>query len=93
MQISPKALAMAFALIWGGAIACTSLVHLVVPWYATSFLEFVSSIYPGFHGARSMPDALVGTVYALVDGGVAGLVLAWLYNLLLPRSGSTSIQN
>lgn len=93
MKISPKALAMAFALIWGGAIACTSLVHLAFPLYATSFLEVVSSIYPGFHGARSVSDGLVGTLYALLDGGFAGLVIAWLYNLFLSRSGSASIQN
>jgi hypothetical protein len=93
MKISPKALAMAFALIWGGAIACTSIVHLVAPSYATSFLELVSSIYPGFHGGRSLSDALVGTLYALLDGGFAGLIVAWLYNLFLPRSGPVSSQD
>ena len=28
----------------------------------------------------SLSDASVGTGYAIVDGGVGGFVLAWLYN-------------
>ena len=43
-------------------------------------LDGFSSIYPGFHGARSLADTLLGTGYAIVDGGVGGFLLAWLYN-------------
>jgi hypothetical protein len=93
MRISPKAFGLAFAIVWGGGVACSSFVHLIVPSYAAAFLAFVSSIYPGFHGARSFADALVGTVYALLDGGIGGLFFAWLYNQFLPRSSSTAVQH
>ncbi|MGA7524967.1 MAG: hypothetical protein WBW84_21130 [Acidobacteriaceae bacterium] len=90
MRISVKAFAMALALIWGGGIAFAGLVHLAVPAYGTAFLEFASSIYPGFHGARSFGDALVGTAWGLADGAGGGLILGWLYNLFAGRSVVTA---
>ncbi len=45
------------------------------------------TIYPGFHASRTFSDVLVGTCYALVDGGLAGLVFGWLYNWIVRRSG------
>ncbi len=80
MHLSTKALALASGLIWGGGVAFASLAHLLFPSYGSGFLEFVSSIYPGFHAARSFGDTLVGTGYALVDGALGGFFLAWLYN-------------
>jgi hypothetical protein len=80
MKLSIKALSLVSALFWGASILLVCLLHLAMPHYGTGFLEGVSSIYPGFHGARSFTDALVGTCYAIVDGGVGGFVLAWLYN-------------
>lgn len=85
MRLSTKALMIACGSLWGGAIACLGLIHLAIPSYGTSFLEGVSSIYPGFHGARSLGDALVGAAYALIDGGLGGFIFGWLYNLFAGR--------
>jgi hypothetical protein len=90
MRVSMKAFALAFALVWGSGVAFAALVHLAVPSYAAVFLAFVSSMYPGFHGARNFLDALVGIAYALLDGCIGGLFLAWLYNSFLLSSGSTA---
>jgi len=81
MRLSVKAMILTCGLIWGGAIACLGLIHLAYPSYGGSFLTGISSIYPGFHGARSFADALVGTGYALLDGGAGGFFFGWLYNL------------
>ena len=81
MRLSLKALVITCGLLWGGAVACVGLIHLGVPSYGSGFLTGVSSIYPGFHGARSFADALVGTVYALLDGATGGFFFGWLYNL------------
>lgn len=81
MRISVKALAITFALLWGGAIAFAGFIHLAYPSYGTTLLAFASSIYPGFHGARSLGDTLVGTLWALCDGACGGLIFGWLYNL------------
>lgn len=85
MRISAKALALASGLLWGGGVAFTALIHLAVPSYGSAFLAFVSSIYPGFHAARSFGDALVGIGYGLVDGFVGGFIFAWLYNAFVGK--------
>ena len=88
MKLSIRALAIAASLLWGGALMCVGLVHLVSPSYGSSFLDGVSSIYPGFHGVRSLTDALVGTGYGLVDGAAGGFFFGWLYNrfAIMPTS-------
>ena len=80
MKLSIKAMSSVSALIWGASILLVCLLHLAMPHYGTGFLDGISSIYPGFHGARSFADALLGTGYAIVDGGVGGFLLAGLYN-------------
>ena len=82
MRLSMKGMTIVCGLFWGGAVLCVGLAHLVSPSYGSAFLEGIGSIYPGFHGGRSFGDALLGTGYALVDGGVGGMVFAWLYNLI-----------
>lgn len=90
MRISVKALALTLGLIWGGGIAFAGLIHLAVPAYGTAFLDFASSIYPGFHGARSFGDVLVGIAWGFADGVGGGLICGWLYNLLAGRPSETA---
>jgi hypothetical protein len=80
MKLCVRGLMLTVALLWGGAILCVGLAHLAFPGYASSFLSGIRSIYPGFHGARSFTDVLVGTAYGLVDGALGGLFFGWLYN-------------
>lgn len=85
MRLSPKGLAITSALLWGGGILFVGLINLAAPSYGTTFLSWTSSIYPGYHNSRRIVDVLVGTGYGLVDGGVGGLLFAWIYNLLAPQ--------
>jgi hypothetical protein len=88
MRLSVKSLALAAGLLWGGCILFLGLVNLAAPSYGTVVLQFASSIYPGFHNSRTFLDVLVGTGYALVDGGVGGAIFAWLYNIFAPAPGA-----
>ena len=87
MKLSLKAMAIAIALLWGGCIFFFGVVNLAAPSYGMEVLRAASSIYPGFHASRTFADVLVGTGYALVDGGIGGFLIAWLYNLFT-RSAS-----
>jgi len=80
MRLSIRAMSLGSALLWGASILIVCLLHLAIPHYAKDFLDGISSLYPGFHGGASLRDALVGTAYALADGAIGGLLLAWLYN-------------
>jgi hypothetical protein len=80
MRLSVKAMAVTTGLLWGGAVLLVGLAHLARPTYGRRFLNGISSVYPGFHGARDLRDALVGSGYAVVDGAVGGMMFAWLYD-------------
>jgi hypothetical protein len=84
MKLRPFAFALAAGLLWGGALLLVSLAHALWPPYGGAFLSVVASIYPGYtsDGGGSV---VVVTLYGLVDGGIAGLILAWLYNLIADR--------
>jgi hypothetical protein len=46
------------------------------------------SVGSSFKATRSFGDVIAGTLYALVDGGVSGLVFAWLYNLFVGKKSA-----
>ena len=85
MRLSLKGMAVSIAVVWAGCILMVGVVNLVAPSYGTAFLQMASSIYPGFHNSRSIVDVIVGTLYGAVDGGIGGLVFAWIYNLAAAR--------
>lgn len=80
MKFSFKGIALAGALLWGGAILLVGVINLMFPAYGMNFLQMTSSVYPGFHAAHGVRSVAVGTFDGLVDGAVAGLLFAWLYN-------------
>jgi len=81
MKISAKAMAITGAILLGGyAMGGTGLLNLIWPPYGEHFLITMSSVYPGYHATRTIGDVLVGACYGAVDGAVAGLLLAWIYN-------------
>ena len=81
------ALTITSALVWGSAILVVGLANLVWSPYGGAFLELIASIYPGYQAAGSIGNVMVGTIYAMLDGGVGGLVFAMLYNFFAgPRA-------
>lgn len=80
MRLSVKGLALTIGVLWAGCILLVGVVNLAAPSYGAAFLQMASSIYPGFHNSRHLLDVLVGTGYGVVDGGIGGAILAWLYN-------------
>lgn len=80
MKLSIKATTLTLALIWGGCIFVLGLINLAAPNYGKAVLELCSSVYPGYHVNRTPASVAVGTLFALVDGGIGGCLLAWLYN-------------
>ena len=82
MRLSVKGMAWAGALVWGGGVFVAALANYFRAGYALSFLNVVDSIYPGYHAATGLGSVFTGTGYALLDGGVGGALVAWLYNQL-----------
>ncbi len=84
MKLSVKNLGITAGVIWGGAVLLVGLAHLVWPQYGTAFLELAASIYPGYE-IGGFGSVIIGTLYALLDGGIGGAIFAWLYNTLAAR--------
>jgi hypothetical protein len=83
MKLDVKALALASAIVWGACVFLVALVNLFCGSYGQHFLEFLSSFYIGYHATRSIPELILVTVYAFLDGLIGGAVLAWLYNRMV----------
>lgn len=87
MRLSMKAFAIACGALWGGGILFSGILNMLWPPYGEHFLLTVSSVYPGYHATSTMGDVLVGTGYGAVDGGICGLLLAWIYNFFVAEKG------
>jgi len=82
MKLDVWGLTLAAGILWGGCMLVVGLANLIWPTYGVAFLQAMASVYPGYTGERTLVQVVVGACYALVDGGIAGALLAWLYNRL-----------
>jgi len=71
----------AVSAVWGLTLMCVGVANLLVPGYGEAFLRLFDSIYPGYHyGQWGFWGVLVAVGYGVLDGWIAGVLLAWLYN-------------
>lgn len=89
MKLNLKALVLTAGILWALAVFFVGVLNLISSGYGVAFLQLIASIYPGYHATGSVGDLIVGTLYALVDGAICGLVFGWLYNLFVGK-GSTA---
>ena len=80
MKLNIIALALTAGILWALALLLVGTANLVWSGYGEAFVTLMASIYPGYHASGSVGDLIVGVLYALLDGVVCALVLAWLYN-------------
>ena len=83
MKLDVKAFVVTAGIFWAAAIGITGIANLVWCGYGSAFLQMFASIYPGYQAAGTVGDLIVGTLYALVDGAVAGLIFVCIYNSLV----------
>lgn len=81
MRLSLRAMVMAGAILWGGAILLVGLINFFDPNYGVNFLQMTRSVYPWFHSTHALGNVLIGTIDGIVDGAIAALLFAWLYNI------------
>ena len=80
MKLNLKALTMASAIAWGACFLLIAVANVVWPPYGESWLQLGQAIYPGYNGPAGFGSVIIVTIYAALDGAVAGAVVAWLYN-------------
>lgn len=61
------------------------------PTYGVGFLDVMRSVYAGYKGLSGVLGVIVGTLYAVVDGAVAGALCGWIYNSFVkPKPPATT---
>jgi hypothetical protein len=77
MKLNVKAFGLAVGVVWGLIILAVTLV-LTVKATGGEHISRLNVFYPGYD--LSYLGALIGLVWSLVYGFVAGAILAWVYN-------------
>jgi len=83
MKLNVKAFALACGLIWGLGI-------FFLTWWIIFFdgptgeIMCIGRVYRGYN--VSPAGSIIGLIWALIDGAIAGALLAWLYNLIIART-------
>jgi len=82
MRFNVIAMALTVGLFSGAALLIVASANLMWPSYGRAFLDLAASVYPGYRPGSGVGSVISGTLYALVDGAIAGAVFGWLYNLV-----------
>jgi hypothetical protein len=75
-KCQPLALGIAIGVLWAAAVFLLGIAAMFD--WGTLLVETFASLYIGY--AASIGGAIIGAIWALVDGFIAGVVIAWLYN-------------
>jgi hypothetical protein len=86
MRLSVKGLTIAGGVIWAFCIFIVGILNIIFPAYGVDFLKLMASVYPGYKAAGTIVDLIVGTLYALLDGAVGGLIFAVVYNAFAAKT-------
>jgi len=81
MKLNVKAMTLTAALLWAASVLLVGLANMIWEGYGQVFLNCMDSLYPGYKATANIGDVIVGTLYALLDGAIAGAVFSWLYNV------------
>lgn len=79
MKLSIRGAALAAGTTWGAAMLLIASANSACG-YGGAFLTMMDGLYPGFAHDGTVWSVVVGTLYGLLDGLIAGAAFAWLYN-------------
>ena len=75
-QLQPLPFGFAIGLVWGAGVLFAG--FMAMTGYGAVFVNALGSVYIGY--GASVVGAVIGAVWALIDGFVAGALIAWVYN-------------
>ena len=76
-KLDVKALGLSVGITWAGAIVFMGLVCRFSGW-GVSFVDAMGKLYLGYK--PTFIGSAVGGIWGFLDMGIAGVVIAWLYN-------------
>jgi hypothetical protein len=85
MKLSLKAMIIAGAVLKAGGFLFVSLMNLVLRPYGGAYLALLTSLYPGYDPVSGPIGIVVGTLYSLIAGALAGLLFGCVYNFFVEK--------
>ena len=79
-KVDVKALGLSLGIVWGAAMFLLGLMVMFFSW-GIAWVELMSSLYIGYKA--TFLGSIIGGIWGFVDAGIAGVIIAWLYNKLL----------
>jgi hypothetical protein len=89
-RLDIRGLAAAMAVLLAATFFLVGVGQLIWAAWGRGLLDLAATVYPGYDGPAGFGSVIVVTLYAAVDGAVAGAVLAWLYNAFTRDRGERS---
>ena len=86
MKLSLRSLIIAGALFKALCFLFVALLNIVWAGYGGTYLGIKTSLYIGYHPEMGPFSIVIGTLYALVAGAIAGALFGWLYNTFVEKS-------
>ena len=80
MKLNVKAFGLALGIFWGASLVVMGIIAMAAPSYMDDFIRALGSKYIGYEATAL--GCLIGGTWGFADAGIAGIVLAWLYNKL-----------
>lgn len=77
-KCQPFALGVGIGVLWAIYVFCAG-IFAMFHW-GTALVTTLASLYIGY--GASIVGAIIGAIWAFVDGFVAGVIVAWIYNLV-----------
>ena len=76
MKLQPFALGIALGVLWGAAVFFAGIAAMFA--WGVAMVTALGSFYIGY--GPTFLGAIIGGIWAFVDGLVAGALIAWIYN-------------
>jgi hypothetical protein len=77
-KIQPVPLGVAFGVLWAVYVFCVGITAMFN--WGGGIVAGLGTLYIGY--GPSILGAIIGAIWAFVDGLVAGVIVAWIYNMV-----------
>jgi hypothetical protein len=83
LRLSPWRVGIGFGFIWALGLFILALISHNTIYYGHPFIQSLDSVYIGY--SPTVEGAFVGLCWGFINFFIFGWLVAWLYNILLPR--------
>lgn len=76
-KLDVRAFGLACGIVWGAAMLLLGLLNIFCTW-GSGIEAVMATLYLGYRA--TLLGSIIGGIWGFVDGGVGGLIFAWMYN-------------